>query len=138
MFMPDNEKLITLDNLGTFKDNIEEEVDAKLATKVDKVTGKSLSTNDFTDAEKTKLAGIESGAQVNTVTSVASKTGAVTLSKSDVGLSNVDNTSDLSKPISTATQSALDLKADKATTYTKTEVDSAIATAVTGAINASY
>jgi hypothetical protein len=33
------------------------------------------------------------------------------LSKSDVGLGNVDNTSDLSKPISTATQSALDLKA---------------------------
>jgi hypothetical protein len=31
-------------------------------------------------------------------------------SKSDVGLSNVDNTSDLDKPISTATQSALDLK----------------------------
>ncbi len=31
--------------------------------------------------------------------------------KSHVGLANVDNTSDLSKPISTATQSALDLKA---------------------------
>jgi hypothetical protein len=33
------------------------------------------------------------------------------LSKSDVGLGSVDNTSDLSKPVSTATQSALDLKA---------------------------
>ena len=32
--------------------------------------------------------------------------------KSDVGLSNVDNTSDLDKPISTATQSALNDKAD--------------------------
>ena len=32
--------------------------------------------------------------------------------KGDVGLGNVDNTSDLSKPISTATQSALDAKAD--------------------------
>ena len=32
--------------------------------------------------------------------------------KSDVGLSNVDNTSDASKPISTATQTALDLKAN--------------------------
>lgn len=46
------------------------------------------------------------------VTSVASKTGVVTLVKSDVGLGNVDNTSDLNKPISTATQNALDLKAD--------------------------
>ena len=34
-------------------------------TKVDKVDGKGLSTNDFTSAEKTKLAGIEAGAQVN-------------------------------------------------------------------------
>ena len=35
------------------------------------------------------------------------------LDKADVGLGNVDNTSDLNKPISTATQTALDLKADK-------------------------
>ena len=41
------------------------------------------------------------------VTSVASKTGAVTLAKGDVGLGNVDNTSDANKPISTATQTAL-------------------------------
>jgi hypothetical protein len=34
------------------------------------------------------------------------------ITKSDVGLSNVDNTSDASKPISTATQTALNLKAD--------------------------
>ena len=33
--------------------------------KVDKVAGKGLSTNDFTNEEKEKLAGIESGAQVN-------------------------------------------------------------------------
>lgn len=35
-----------------------------------------------------------------------------TLSKTAVGLGNVDNTSDASKPISTATQNALNLKAD--------------------------
>ena len=46
-----------------------------------------------------------------------------TTSKAQVGLGNVDNTSDLNKPISTATQTALDLKADKSTTYTKTETD---------------
>ncbi len=44
------------------------------------------------------------------VTSVAGKTGAVTLAKTDVGLGSVDNTADVSKPISTATQSALDDK----------------------------
>lgn len=46
------------------------------------------------------------------VISVNSKTGVVVLNKTDIGLSNVDNTSDLNKPISTATQSALNMKAD--------------------------
>jgi len=46
------------------------------------------------------------------VQSVASKTGAVTLVKGDVGLSNVDNTADADKPISSATQTALNAKQD--------------------------
>lgn len=37
-------------------------------------------------------------------------TAPVTVTKADVGLSNVDNTNDLNKPISTATQTALDAK----------------------------
>lgn len=45
---------------------------------------------DITDMQ-TKLATIESGAEVNTVTSVNSKTGAVVLGKGDVGLGNVEN-----------------------------------------------
>lgn len=83
--------------------------------KVDKVQGKGLSTNDYTNEDKTKLEGIQAGAQVNTVTSVAGKTGAVTLNKSDVGLGNVNNTSDANKPVSNATQNALNLKVDKVT-----------------------
>lgn len=85
----------------------------KLNEKVDKITGKGLSTEDYTTSEKTKLGTIEEGAQVNTVTSVARRTGAVTLTKTDIGLDNVDNTSDDDKPISTATQTALDSKVDK-------------------------
>ena len=50
----------------------------------------------------------------------------VFLDKYSVGLGNVDNTSDLNKPISTAAQTALNLKADKSTTYTKTEVNNAL------------
>lgn len=91
------------------------DVNTQLATKVDKVTGKGLSTNDYTAAEKAKLAGITAGAQPNAVTSVAGRTGAVVLTKADVGLSNVSNTSDANKPISTATQSALNNKVDKVT-----------------------
>ena len=41
------------------------------------------------------------------VQSVAGKTGAVTLAKADVGLSNVDNTSDANKPVSTAQAAAI-------------------------------
>lgn len=82
-------------------------------SKVDKIEGKGLSTEDYTSNDKTKLAGIEEGAQVNIITSVSGRTGDVVLSKTDVGLNDVDNTSDLDKPISTATQSALDLKVDK-------------------------
>lgn len=46
------------------------------------------------------------------VDSVNGQTGVVVLTKSSIGLSNVNNTSDLNKPISTATQTALDLKQD--------------------------
>lgn len=43
--------------------------------------------------DKVKLDGVEAGAQVNDVTSVAGRTGAVVLTKSDVGLGNVTNES---------------------------------------------
>jgi hypothetical protein len=52
------------------------------------------------------------------VSSVAGKTGIVVLDKNDVALSSVDNTSDLNKPISTATQTALNLKEDSYKTPT--------------------
>ena len=42
------------------------------------------------------------------VDSVAGKTGVVTLVKADVGLGNVDNTSDANKPVSTLQQAAID------------------------------
>jgi hypothetical protein len=48
----------------------------------------------------------------------------VTISKSSVGLSNVDNTSDLNKPISTSTQAALNLKADNSVVATLKTISS--------------
>lgn len=47
------------------------------------------------------------------VISVNGRTGEVVLTKTDVGLSNVDNTADKDKPVSTAQQTALDAKADR-------------------------
>ena len=72
-------------------------------------------------ADKAKLSGIETGAQVNTVTGVKGsneaeyRTGNVSITKGNVGLGNVDNTADADKPISTAAQTALDGKVDKIT-----------------------
>jgi hypothetical protein len=51
---------------------------------------------------------------------------AAAMTKASIGLDKVDNTSDANKPISIAAAAALALKADKATTYTKTEVDTAV------------
>lgn len=146
--------------------------DLELADKVDKIAGKGLSTEDYTTVEKSKLAGVASGATANdtdaNLLSRANHTGtqlAATISnfsatvlatviaglstatnsvitaadtvlvalgklqaqvtahianisnphsvtKIQVGLGNADNTSDANKPISSATQTALNLKYD--------------------------
>jgi hypothetical protein len=117
-----------------------EDIRTAIGNKVDKEDGKGLSTEDYTEEEKSKLDGIETGAQVNTVASVAGKTGAVTLNSSDVGLAAVTNDAQLKesdkvtnvRDVETATDIAiatekavaigLSLKSDKETTYTKTEV----------------
>lgn len=51
-----------------------------------------------------------------------------TVTKTQVGLSNVDNTSDVSKPVSTATQSALDLKLAADVLDTAATLDTALKT----------
>lgn len=102
---------------GTQAINTVEDLQSALNGKQPLAQALTDTTAAFTTAQRDKLAGISAGAQVNTVTSVAGKTGAVLLSKSDVSLSNVDNTADLSKPISTATQAALNNKVDKQAGY---------------------
>jgi hypothetical protein len=51
------------------------------------------------------------------VSSINGRAGTVTLSKSDVGLQNVDNTSDLNKPVSNATQALINTKFDLTQPY---------------------
>lgn len=57
------------------------------------------------------------------VQSVNGKIGAVTITKSDVGLGNADNTKDADKPVSTATGTALALKEDKSNKSTNVLAD---------------
>jgi hypothetical protein len=56
------------------------------------------------------------------VNSVNSRTGSVVITKTDVGLGNCDNTSDVNKPVNTATQTALGLKADLASPTFTTQI----------------
>lgn len=57
-----------------------------------------------------RLDGGGGGGGGGDVASVNGKTGVVVLNAADVGLGNVDNTSDANKPVSTPQQTALNLK----------------------------
>ena len=74
----------------------------------------------------TDLFIIETLTGTKAVTRETLKADTETVTKEDVGLGNVDNTSDLDKPISTATQTALNAKLDTTSANsiyaTKTEV----------------
>lgn len=61
------------DLAGRVNDAQENALDALegLSNKVDKETGKGLSTNDFTNSDKTKLDSVEANAQENTIESVS-------------------------------------------------------------------
>ena len=76
--------------------------------------------------DKIKLDNVVGTQIVNGVSSVNLRTGDVVLTKADVGLGLVNNTADLDKPISTATQTALDAKADT------NHVHEAVTTSVAG------
>lgn len=68
----------------------------------------SYSTGDWIISNGTQWDKVDN---TDAVSSVNGMVGVVTITKATIGLGNVDNTSDLNKPISTATQTALDLKA---------------------------
>lgn len=81
-----------------------------------------LNNSSFT---ATQWAAINSGATTTNIGQIATNTTTISnhigntsnphqVTKAQVGLGNVDNTSDLNKPISTATQTALNLKANSA------------------------
>lgn len=78
--------------------------------KDDIVTAATIKDGTITESQLSTAAQTKLNATAP-VQSVASKTGNVTLTKSDVGLNNVNNTSDADKPVSTAVQTALDEKA---------------------------
>lgn len=84
-----------------------------LDKKVDKVSGKGLSTNDYTTAEKNKLSGIAAGSQVNVIETVKINGTALTPANKAVDVTVPTKTSDLTNDsdfISNSTLEALGLK----------------------------
>ena len=74
----------------------------------------------------------EEGEIVDGVTSVNGMVGDVIIEKKHIGLENVNNTSDLDKPISTATQTALNAKANSTDLTSLQNGINANATAIQG------
>lgn len=81
-------------------------------------------TLDLSTAAKASLAKADTALQSAPVTSVAGRTGAITLTSSDVGLGNVNNTSDVNKPLSTAQQTYIDARTPNGLRGTSAQRDS--------------
>lgn len=110
--------------LGTQKIDLtnfytKEEADGILNGKVDKVSGKGLSTNDYTTAEKNKLAGIATGANKTVVDSDISTTSTNPVQSKAVGLKFQGVDSEIS-----GINSVLKNKPNLADVYTKTDINS--------------
>ena len=96
----------------------------------------NVSTNDQTPTYTIPTANAEltSGEKLGTalgkiaravaslIAHIANKSNPHSVTKAQVGLGNVDNTADKNKPISSATQTALDGKSDKTHTHTKSDI----------------
>jgi len=82
------------------------------ASSIDDLIDVDTSTNTPTSADTLKWDGTNWVPDNRITTHIADTNNPHSVDKADVGLGNVDNTSDLDKPISTATQTALDGKLD--------------------------
>lgn len=94
-----------------------------------KIDGTNYNTEWVDDSggvtDHTLLTNIGTNTHAQIDSHIASTSNPHSVTKSQVGLGNADNTSDLAKPISTATQTALDLKVDEnaaITGATKTKI----------------
>lgn len=100
-----------------------EKIKNDLTGKVDKVDGKGLSTNDYTANEKTKLANIASGAQVNVLEGIQKNGDTVTIVNKIANISVPTNNNQLM---------------NGAGYQTASDVSTAIATAVAGITSFEY
>lgn len=107
----------------TYVDGKVGEVNTALSNKVDKVSGKGLSTNDYTTTEKNKLAEIAEGANKTVVDSALSGTSTNPVQNKvvDAAISNLNTLVGDSK-VSTQISEAIKNKSDVGHTHTAADV----------------
>jgi hypothetical protein len=110
-------------NLDLLEAAIEEGVGDQVTSVAGKTGDVSLEAGDIQGFDASVEEVVAGMGELGAVDSVNGRTGAVVLTKTDVDLSQVDDTSDADKPISTATQTALDGKS--ATGHSHALLDSA-------------
>lgn len=115
-----------LSDINTLENDKQDKVDSSLDTENKTVVGAinslksavDINTGDITDIKAEQITQ-NTNIQTNT-SNISSHTSNTNnphqVTKAQIGLGNVDNTSDLSKPVSTATQTELNKKVDKTTT----------------------
>ena len=110
---------VNMTNGNSLQDNLVQ-IRAEVNEKVDKETGKSLSTNDYTDAEKTKLNGIQRNANYTQIDSTLSKRSYAADAKA-VGDALVQMRSNISSPPLMAATAAEMVNTKKIYVYTGNE-----------------
>ena len=117
----------TINKVKAYTGSVWVEIAPTITSSVDVKTlyESNTNTNAYTDLEKLKLSLIDEVDLVNAPAGVLPVLDGsnLTVTKAQVGLSDVDNTNDLDKPISTATQTAINLKANQSTTYTQDDIN---------------
>ena len=104
------------------------ETKSRLDKKVDKVTGKGLSTNDYTDEEKTKLSGVESGAQANVLEGITVDGNEQTITSKKIALGKMSLKDEIAKTdLASALQSEITGKANASDVYSKSDMTSILA-----------
>ena len=99
-----------------------------VSTKVDKETGKGLSTNDYTTAEKNKLNDVASGAQVNVIETVKVNNTALTPLSKAVNITVPTKTSDITNDSGFITSADVPEGAAASTTTPKMNGTAAVGT----------
>lgn len=94
-------------------DMIDNAVSDLSGNKVDKVSGKGLSTNDYTTTEKNKLSGIASGAQVNKIESLTLNGNTLPISNKGVNIKDEEVTNARASTIKNKTFQSVDARIEE-------------------------